>query len=165
MRRYIRREYPKELEVTATGIAVHNSCISHCIRHAFGDCNLDHPVTCSKCESLFSFFQELKAAISEEYFEVLDEYQQKLIAWMAHHACKTYLNIHVQTNLKELDEGGAVMIIDYKMKILPQSARETKTDFFGKCEWSFHSVLVYTKNVKQNKLDIQVFDYWSDDTR
>jgi hypothetical protein len=95
LRRYIRREYSKELEVTTAGIAVHNSCISHCIRHAFGDCNLDHPVTCSKCESFFSFFQELKAVISEEHFEVLDEYQQKLIAWMAHHARKTYLNIHV----------------------------------------------------------------------
>ncbi|GBB91846.1 hypothetical protein RclHR1_19260002 [Rhizophagus clarus] len=164
LRRYIRREYPKELEVTATGTAVHNSCISHCIRHAFGDCNLNHPVTCSKCESLFSFFQELKAVTSEEYFEVLDEYQQKLIAWMAHHARKTYLNIHVRTNLEELDGEGAVMIVDYKMRILPQSSRETKTEFFGKRGWSFHSVLVYTKNMEQNQLDIQIFDHWSNDT-
>jgi hypothetical protein len=48
--------------------------------HAFGYCDLNHPVTCSKCESLFSFFEELKAAISEEHFETLDKYQQKLIA-------------------------------------------------------------------------------------
>ncbi|PKY53609.1 hypothetical protein RhiirA4_471939 [Rhizophagus irregularis] len=129
LRRYIHREYSKELEVTAAGIAVHNSCISHCIRHAFGDCNLNHPVTCSKCESIFSFFEELKAAI------------------------------------KELDEEGAVMIVDYKMRILPQSARETKTEFFGKRGWSFHSVLVYTKNMEQNQLDVQVFDHWSNDTR
>src|SRR5207245_11376190 len=98
----------------------------------FGVCNLDHPITCSKCESIFSFFEELKAAVGEKYFEILDEYQQKLIAWMAHHARKTYLNIHVRTNLEELDGEGAVMIVDYKMKILPQSVRETKTEFFGK---------------------------------
>ncbi|GET02750.1 hypothetical protein GLOIN_2v326913 [Rhizophagus clarus] len=73
-------EYSKELEVIASGVKVYNSCISYCIRHAFGDCNLNHPVTCSKCESLFSFFEELKAAISEEYFNILDEYLQKLIA-------------------------------------------------------------------------------------
>jgi len=164
LRRYIRREYSKELEVTAGGIAVHNSCISHCIRHAFGDCDLNHPVTCSKCESIFGFFEELKAAISEEHSETLDEYQQKLIAWMAHHARKTYLNIHVRTNLEELDEEGAVLIVDYKMRILPQSARETKTEFFGKRGWSFHSVLIYTKNMEQNQLNIQVFDHWSNDT-
>ncbi|CAB4442454.1 unnamed protein product [Rhizophagus irregularis] len=51
------------------------------------------------------------------------------------------------------------------MRILPQSARETKTEFFGKRGWSFHSVLVYTKNMEQNQLDVQVFDHWSNDTR
>ncbi|GET50358.1 hypothetical protein GLOIN_2v1790442 [Rhizophagus irregularis DAOM 181602=DAOM 197198] len=66
---------------------------------------------------------------------------------------------------EELDEEGAVMIVDYKMRILPQSAQETKTEFFGKRGWSFHSVLIYTKNAEQNQLDIQVFDHWSNDTR
>ena len=84
---------------------------------------------------------------------------------MTHHARKTYLNIHVRKNLEELDGEGAVIIVDYKMKILPQSARETKTEFFGKRGWSLHSVLVYTKNMEQNHLDIQVFDHWSNDTR
>ena len=80
MQKYIHQEYSKELEVTATSVAVHNSCISHCLRYAFGDCDLNHPVTCLKCESLLSFFEELKAAISEEYSESLDEYQRKLIS-------------------------------------------------------------------------------------
>jgi hypothetical protein len=82
---------------------------------------------------------------------------------MAHHARKTYLNIHVRKNLEELDGEGAVIIVDYKMKILPQSARETKTEFFGKRGWSLHSVLLYTKNMEQNHLDVQVFDHWSND--
>ncbi|CAG8703544.1 19824_t:CDS:2, partial [Gigaspora rosea] len=34
--RYIRSDYSKELEISSTGILVHNSCISHCIRYAFG---------------------------------------------------------------------------------------------------------------------------------
>ncbi|RHZ82228.1 hypothetical protein Glove_110g47 [Diversispora epigaea] len=165
LRRYIRRQYSKELEISLNGIAIHNSCISHCIRYAFGACNLDHPITCSKCENLFHFFDKLKGILSEQYSETLDEYKQKLIAWMAHHARKTYLNIHVRTNLEELDDEGAVIIVDYKMKILRQSARETKAEFFGKRGWSLHSVLVYTKNIEQNQMNVQTFDHWSDNTR
>ncbi|RHZ51762.1 hypothetical protein Glove_470g6 [Diversispora epigaea] len=165
LRRYIRRQYSKELEISLDGVVIHNSCISHCIRYAFGACNLDHPITCSKCENLFHFFDELKDILSEQYSETLDEYKQKLIAWMAHHAHKTYLNIHVRTNLEELDGESAVIIVDYKMKILPQSARETKAEFFDKRGWSLHSVLVYTKNIEQNQMNVQTFDHWSDDTR
>ena len=141
------------------GIGLHNKCISHCIRHAFGDCNLDHPDTCDNCESLFSFFDQLKEQLESEFNDMLDNYQIKLISWMAHHTRKTYLNIHVRTNLEELDAEGAVMIVDYKMKILPTSARETKRDFFGKCGWSLHSVLVYTKDIENNCLNIQVYNH------
>ena len=37
---------------------------------------------------------------------------------MVYHVYKTYLNIYVKTNLEELDAKGAVIIVDYKMKIL-----------------------------------------------
>lgn len=83
---------------------------------------------------------------------------------MAHHDRKTYLNIHVRKNLEELDNEGALIIVDYKMRILPQNARETKAEFFGKRGWSLYSVFVYTKNI-ENQLNIQTFDHWSDDTR
>lgn len=79
LRRYIRRDYSKELEILSNGIAIHNSCISHCIRYAFGVCNLNHPVTCIKCESLFYFFDKLKSELNEQYSEILDEHRQKLI--------------------------------------------------------------------------------------
>ncbi|RIA83698.1 hypothetical protein C1645_833382 [Glomus cerebriforme] len=67
-------------------------------------------------------------------------------------------------NLDELDEDEAVIIVDYKIRILPHNARETKSQFFGKRGWTLHSSLVYTKDTINNKLNIQVFDYWSDDT-
>ena len=56
------------------------------------------------------------------------------------------MNSQVNANLLDLDEKGAIIIVDYKMKILPKSARETKSAFFGKKGWSLHSILVYTKN-------------------
>ncbi|GES80415.1 hypothetical protein GLOIN_2v326913 [Rhizophagus clarus] len=43
-----------------------------------------------------------------------------------------HLEIYNNFNLDELDEDGAVIIVDYKMKILLQSAKETKSQFFGK---------------------------------
>ncbi len=53
---------------------------------------------------------------------------------MAHHIRKTYFNIHIRTNLKEFDAEDIMMIVDYKIKILPTSARETKRNFFKKCD-------------------------------
>ncbi len=74
------------------------------------------------------------------------------------------MNTHVQVNLDKLDENRAVIIVDYKMRILPYNARETKSQFFGKRGWTLHSSLVYTKDIINNKLNIQVFDHWSNDT-
>ena len=84
---------------------------------------------------------------------------------MAHHARKIYLNAQFNAQFAQLDFDGAIIIVDYKMKILPQKARETKNEWFGKRGWSLHSVLVYTKDIENNKLDIQAFDHWSGDTR
>jgi len=159
----MRREYVKKLEITSLGIPVHKSCICHCLRHSFGICNLQHSEICDNCEDLFQFFDLIKNHVNEELYESLDDYLKKLISWIGHHARKFYLNTHVQVNLDELDENGAVIIVDYKMRILPYNARETKSQFFGKRGWTLHSSLVYTKDIINNKLNIQVFDHWSDD--
>ena len=82
--------------------------------------------TCFNCEMLFSFFNKLKEHLSLELYEQLDNYQKKLIKWMGHHARKTYLNKQVQVSLDELNDDGAVLIVDYKMKIVPQTVREMK---------------------------------------
>jgi hypothetical protein len=31
------------------------------------------------------------------------------------------------------------------VRILPKTACETKQEYFGKCEWTLHTILVYTK--------------------
>ena len=41
---------------------------------------------------------------------------------MAHHAQKIYLNQQLKANLRELDYNSALIIVDYKMRINPQSA-------------------------------------------
>ncbi len=61
-----------------------------------------------------------------------------------------------------LDEEGAIIVVDYKMRILPKSAWEVKSDFYGKSGWTLHTMLVYTK-ANNHELEIKAFDHWSSD--
>ncbi|RHZ85233.1 hypothetical protein Glove_69g36 [Diversispora epigaea] len=128
IRRYLRRDFSKKLQIDNLGNAIHNSCISHCLKYAF-------------------------------------EYQKQLISFMSHHARKSYLNAQLNSKLYQLDSEGALLIVDYKMKILLKSARETKSEFFGKRGWSLHSILAYTKDIETNNFNIQAYNHWSNDTK
>ncbi|GES97155.1 hypothetical protein GLOIN_2v1790442 [Rhizophagus clarus] len=143
---YLRKDYSKKLNVMKDGIAVHNSCISHCLPHAFGNCQEMHYNSCMDCKNLFIFFRNLKDHLPSNLHRNLDEYQKKLIAFMSHHACKVYLNAQLPATLSQLGSDEALIIVDYKMRINPKKARETKDEWFGKREWTLHSVLLYIKN-------------------
>jgi len=73
---------------------------------------------------------------------------------------KAYLNAQFNAILRELDDYGAIIIVDYKMWILLATAWETKSEFFGKHGWTLHTTLIFQKD-KNNpeKLDIQAHDY------
>ena len=75
-------------------------------------------------------------------YENLDEYQRRLIAFMSHHARKTYLNAQLPATLAQLNSNEALIIVDYKMRINPKKARETKDEWFGKRGWNLHSILL-----------------------
>lgn len=64
----------------------------------------------------------------------------------------------------QLDSNGALLVVDYKMRILPKTARETKAEFFGKRGWTLHTILIYTKSEDQSNLNITAYDHWSSDT-
>jgi hypothetical protein len=64
----------------------------------------------------------------------------------------------------QLNKNGAIIVVDYKMRILPKSAHETKEQFFGKKDWTLHTILLFTK--KDNlKLDVRTYDHWSADIK
>ncbi len=166
LRRYLRKDYPKQLNVSQNGIAIHNPCLSHCLRHAFGDCQETHSNICANCESLFTFFKNLKEHLPlNQHHENLDEYQKQLIAFMSHHARKIYLNAQLPAILSQLGSDEALIIVDYKMRINPKKSRETKDEWFGKRGWTLHLVLLYTKDQNTNNININAFDHWSGDTK
>ncbi|RIB13024.1 hypothetical protein C2G38_2199052 [Gigaspora rosea] len=51
------------------------------------------------------------------------------------------------------------------MRILPATARETKSQFFEKRGWTLHTTLVFQKDEDDNNLNINVYDHWSTDTK
>ncbi|PKY24027.1 hypothetical protein RhiirB3_507443 [Rhizophagus irregularis] len=50
------------------------------------------------------------------------------------------------------------------MRILPATARETKSEFFGKRGWTLHTTLIFQKK-NNEKMDVQAYDHWSCDTK
>ena len=146
----LNREYGNGLTIDVLGNVQHDNCVEHCLKLAFGDCNENH-INCENCNQINEKNQ-------------INEYREKLQYFWAHQARKTYLNAQSKAALLRLDKDGAVIIVDYKMKILPQSAREVKSDFFGKKGYTLHTLLVYTKKPDDpTSLNIEVLDHWSSD--
>ncbi|CAG8619951.1 11046_t:CDS:2, partial [Scutellospora calospora] len=131
LKRYLRKDYAIKLTVNPLGHTVHDPCISHCLQYVFSDCNLVHPEICKNCKKLFILFDEIKTNTPTNIHKILNEYQTKLVYFQAHHAQKTYFNAQLSADLAQLSSDGALIIVDYKMKILCQKSRETKAEFFG----------------------------------
>ncbi|GES86464.1 hypothetical protein GLOIN_2v1767687 [Rhizophagus clarus] len=121
----------------------------------------------TRCENLKRFLKRdyEQHFINEANHDDLQDMKEHLLYYLAHQTRKVYLNSQFNANLLALDDKTALILVDYKMKILPKTARETKSDWFGKKGWTLHSVLVYTKTPNSIKLQVQAFDHWSPDTR
>ena len=133
--------------------------------YAFGECNESHTYICNECQEIFQFFQNLKDGLNSSYHNEIQEFQDRILYYLAHQTRKTYLNAQFNAALLDLNEDGAILVVDYKMKILPKSARETKQEFFGKKGWALHTVLLYTKSKNNSEINIQAIDHWSTDAR
>ncbi|PKK56452.1 hypothetical protein RhiirC2_721853 [Rhizophagus irregularis] len=142
---YLKREYEEHLVVTDRGVISHDPCINHCLLYAFGECNASHTCICNGCQEVFQFFQDLKPNLNSTYHEEIQEYQDRILYYLAHQTRKTYLNAQFNAALLDLNEDGGLLVVDYKMKVLPKTAREIKQEFFGKKGWALHTVLLYTK--------------------
>ena len=107
----------------------------------------------------------MKLLVDSDTQEQLTEIQEKLKYYLAHQTRKVYLNAQYKVTLGQLDQEDAVLICDYKMRILLRSARETKEEFFGKRGWTLHTILVLTLATEDDNLEISAFDHWSTDTK
>ena len=161
LRRHLKRGLEKEIKVLNNGFLEHTTCLNHCLLYAFGECKEEHSSFCNNCMSLFLVLNEIKK-IGLVDTGKCEEYLDKLLYYMTHQLRKKYLNSQFNAALRELKNNGAVLVCDYKMKVIPKSSRETKQDFFGKEGWTLHTILVITSN-NNGELIIRAFDHWSDD--
>ncbi len=160
VRCHLKRGFEEELVVDFVGTITHDNCITHCLRHAFGICEDSHNLECEACSQLFQLSQQLRDFIPE--LEVND-IEARLLFWMSHQARKKYLAQQFNAALSLLDMNGAVILCDYKMKILKRTAREKKADWYGKRGFALHTILVITKQENNSKLQVRAFDHWSED--
>ncbi|RHZ78587.1 hypothetical protein Glove_159g30 [Diversispora epigaea] len=132
LRHHLKRGFENELTINIDGTISHVDTINHCISYAFGECNQEHHTRCNKCDQLFILFEKIIDILPENLHSIIKELQNKLFYFLAHQVRKVYLNNQFKAKLLELDNNGAVLVCDYKMRILPKSTRETKEQFFGK---------------------------------
>lgn len=160
----MRRKFELELIIHSDGTTNHSQCINHCLLYAFGECSEAHYIRCTKCDEFFVLFEQLLQVLPNNYHQTIADYKERLTYFLAHQARKAYLNRQFKAELAKLDEKGALMIADYKMKILEKRTRETKSQFFGKRGYALHSILVFTKG-NGAIAEVRAFDHWSLDTK
>ncbi|RGB33245.1 hypothetical protein C1646_761906 [Rhizophagus diaphanus] len=89
----LQREYEEHLVVTDRGVISYDPCINHCLLYAFGECNASHTCICNGCQEVFQFFQDLKTNLNSTYHEEIQEYQDRILYYLAHQTRKTYLRV------------------------------------------------------------------------
>ncbi|RHZ49726.1 hypothetical protein Glove_515g4 [Diversispora epigaea] len=154
VQRHLKREYEKELKIDCFGYTQHVDCLEHCIMNAFSQCSEVHHSICAECMKVSDLFQALITQMSQNIVKIIEN-QKKLQYYWAHQVRKTYLNAQFNANLLTLDENGAIIIVDYKMKILPKSAREVKSDFFG-CRFTSSAFEAVFNNLDKKPLWIKI---------
>ncbi|GET57671.1 hypothetical protein GLOIN_2v1535567 [Rhizophagus irregularis DAOM 181602=DAOM 197198] len=116
LRRHLKKNYENELLVHDNGTTKHVDCINHCLLHAFGECVEQHFSRCAACDKLFEVFATLSHLLGHSYNTLLSEYQEKLTCYLAHQTRKKYLSAQFNAVLDELDDHGAIIVVDYKMR-------------------------------------------------
>ncbi|RIB13847.1 hypothetical protein C2G38_2196739 [Gigaspora rosea] len=132
LQHYFKKTYKQNFEISIHEVPIHNACISHCLLYVLGVCKKIYDHECNECGQLFKVFYQLKKDTPITLNNEIDKYRELLLYYFAYQTRKAYLNTQVNASLLELDKKGALIIVDYKMKILPKSAKETKENFLVK---------------------------------
>ncbi|RGB23376.1 hypothetical protein C1646_774587 [Rhizophagus diaphanus] len=135
LRHYLKKEYEEHLVVTDHGFTSHSSYINHCLLYAFGECNESHTYICNKCQEIFQFFQDLKDSLNPSCHKEIQEFQDRILYYLAHQTRKTYLNAQFNAALLDLNEDEAILVVDYKMKILPKIAHSSEINIQAIDHW------------------------------
>ena len=99
-------------------------------------------VRCGFCVVLFSSGSDLK----EEIIHDLDTALPKLEEWKAHILRAAHQDSAKRDVIDKLSTRQVLLIMDWAMKFLPASFRETQRDWFGKKGKSWHVTVAVTRS-------------------
>lgn len=105
-------------------------------------CDHEHTNFCTSCENLdetkkpidqcFKSLSFSDEQIREELQYDIESYNEKIINWRNHYIRSVNQDLCKKDSLKQLKENQVFITADWTMKYLPQSFRETQSEWFGK---------------------------------
>lgn len=142
------------------------------------DCR--HDDACYDCEESFQVISDIKKltqearereGVTKEEKEVYYELEQELttcrsnlIEYRAHIARKRVEGKFQREQLQSLKYNEAIVICDFKMKILPTYFREAQNMYFSKRGTACCGFLLYTRSEVEGEVNAEYFYCFSDDT-
>ncbi|CAH3192358.1 unnamed protein product, partial [Porites evermanni] len=141
--------------------ASESPCADHCRVFALsrtekeynGQCQHQHTITCDRCEDLKNAVSDLQLALdSGESFYKREELQHDLSCaapsiedWKSHVLRSVHQDAAKNEIVDSLKPSQVLLIIDWAVKFIPTSFRETQRDWFGKKGKSWPLPVAITK--------------------
>lgn len=150
-------------------VIAESPCDDHCRVFALstaepeyhGDCLHKHDLCCDRCEGLKRTILELELFISSKQNQLsdadsrrekLEELQHemqntvpKIEEWKAHILRSAHQDMAKRDVLENLSNKQVLIFMDWAMKFIPSSFRETQKDWYGKKGKSWHVSVAVTK--------------------
>ena len=149
-----------------------STCVDHCLTYALTDeqnedfktvCDHPHIERCLSCSAIPAVIDEVESCIQisanlpedtrSELGHDLEQSKNKIKEWQSHivRACNQEVS---KTNIVEkMRSDQALIIMDWAMKYLPQSFRESQQNWFGKQGISWHvTCVVFRKEESEESM-------------
>jgi len=140
----------------------HIPAATHCYDFALGyGCQHPHNRECTSCLSIFRIIEDLRPLVfglnQNDLTWVLFEDLPRLSKGFMAHRLRTSSTkqFHAQA-METLAENHAIIILDFKQKLLKESAREPQKDWYGKQAFaSFHGAAILTRQTDDQRNMLQ----------
>lgn len=154
-----------------THLITKSTCIEHCMQYALSDspCDHEHSETCSSCHQVKNVTTEIaqclkgvhcEANVKEEIQHDVDLSCEKIVNWRNHCIRTVNQDACKRDILNDLREDQGFIIMDWAMKYLPQTFRETQSEWFGKQGISWHvSCVLVRRNGTEDDEPLDILSY------
>lgn len=161
------RELKCDLAGKGAIVVPEDNCLTHDWKHAFR-CGDEVPTfECDDCDAPLALLDALSEYVNslgqfDGRKKLLSTAVGRLITFMGHLMRHQTSRARFEAKLAALDENHAIIIVDFKNKILSKKANERTVDYYAKRGWSYHCLAVIY--VEDGERKIQYHDCWSSDS-